>query len=53
MKARWSARLPRPIVLRDGKTLRTLADARAFVLALPEGDQERQSWQKTAEPEGP
>ena len=45
---RWSAPLSRPIALRDGTVLRTLRDARAFVLALPPGDQERQAWQKAA-----
>ena len=45
----WSARLSRPLILRDGRTLRTLADARAFVLALTPGEQEYQSWQRAAE----
>lgn len=54
MKARkpasgWSAPFSRPLTLRDGMKLETLADARAFVLMLPPGDQERQSWQKAAE----
>ena len=53
MKARnppgWSAPLSRPLTLRDGMKLETLADARAFVLMLPPGDQERNAWQKAAE----
>ena len=53
MKARkpnggWSAPLSRPLVLRDGKRLATLADARDFVLALPPGYQERNAWQRAA-----
>ena len=34
----WSSRLARPILLEDGRTLRTLADARAMLLALPDRD---------------
>ena len=45
----WSAPLSRPLILRDGKTLQTLADARAFVLALPAAYQERNAWQSAAE----
>ena len=45
----WSAPLSRPLTLRDGKRLATLADARALVLALPAGDQERNAWQRAAE----
>src|SRR5262249_10225050 len=44
----WSAPLSRPITLRDGKGLATLADARAFVLALPAADQEHNAWQRAA-----
>jgi hypothetical protein len=44
----WSARLSRSLTLRDGTRLKTLADARAFVLALPPGDQERNAWQRAA-----
>jgi hypothetical protein len=45
----WSAKLARPIVLRDGTELITLADVRAFILAEPEHIQERGSWQHAAE----
>ena len=53
MKARkpasgWSAPLSRPLTLHDGTRLETLADAPAFVLALPPGDQERNAWQRAA-----
>jgi hypothetical protein len=35
MADRWSAKLARPIVMRDGTKRETLAEAGAFVLALP------------------
>jgi hypothetical protein len=46
---RWQAKLSRPIVMRDGAKLQTLADAGAFILALPEGYQHRNSWMKATE----
>jgi hypothetical protein len=46
---RWSAPLARPVVVKDGPTLRTLHDVRAFMLSLPEATQLQQSWQKAAE----
>jgi len=46
---RWSAPLTRPIAVKDGATLRTLHDARAFVLSLPKGVQLEQSWQRVTE----
>lgn len=45
----WSAPLSKPLTLRDGKKLETLADARRLILTLPDGDQERNAWQKAAE----
>jgi hypothetical protein len=45
----WSAKLTRTIVLKDGTTLTTLADARAFILKQPKHIQERGSWQHAAE----
>ena len=46
----WSAPLTRPIQVKDGTTLRTLNDARAYMLDhLPEDAQARHSWQKAAE----
>jgi hypothetical protein len=44
----WSAKLSHSITLKDGTTLTTLADARAF-LREPAHIQERQSWQRAAE----
>ena len=46
--AGWSRRLSWPLTLRDGRTLRSLADARAFVLALPPAYQEYNAWQRAA-----
>jgi hypothetical protein len=45
----WSAKLARPIVLREGTEPITLADVRAFILAEPEHIQSRNSWQRAAE----
>jgi hypothetical protein len=46
----WSTNLPRPVAIRGGPILRTLNDARAFVIDhLPAENQDRQSWQQTAE----
>ena len=45
MADRWQAKLSRPIIMRDGTKLETLAEAGAFILALPEGFKERNSWQ--------
>ena len=46
----WSAPLTRSIQVKDGPTLRTLNDARAYMLDhLPEDAQARHSWQKAAE----
>lgn len=45
----WFAKLPRPIGVKDGTKLGTLADVRAFVLDQPDHIQERQGWQRAAE----
>jgi hypothetical protein len=45
IKVRWRAKLSRAIELRDGTKLRTLADARSFILdRVPKEDQQRDSW---------
>ena len=49
MAERWPAKLTRPIIMRDGTKLATLAEAGAFVLALPESYQHRNSWMKATE----
>jgi ABC-type taurine transport system ATPase subunit len=43
---KWSAKLSRPVALRDGTTLKTLADVRAFILDQPEHAQDRRAWQR-------
>jgi hypothetical protein len=48
-KDRWQAKLSRPIVMRDGTKLKTLAEAGAFILALPEAFQHRNSSVKATE----
>jgi hypothetical protein len=50
MRPGWSSKLTRPVAVRNGPIMRTLNDARAFVIDhLPEDDQARNSWQRTAE----
>jgi hypothetical protein len=46
----WSSKLTRPVPIRDGPILRTLNDARAYMLDhLPEEDHDRSSWHRAAE----
>ena len=45
-RPQWSARLARPIQVKGGPPLRTLHNARALVLGLPDGIQDRQAWQR-------
>ena len=46
----WSTPLTRSIQVKEGPALRTLNDARVYLLDnLPENAQARQSWQKAAE----
>ena len=40
----WSAKLSRPIQLKDGTQLQTLADVRGFISGQPEHIQERTFW---------
>jgi hypothetical protein len=44
----WSAKLLRPIKVKGGRKLITLADVRAFVLDQPAHVQERRAWQVAA-----
>ena len=46
---RWSAKLARPIVLKDGTRLVTLGDVRMFILKQSEHIQDRASWHQAAE----
>jgi hypothetical protein len=45
----WDKRLDRPVVLPDGKTLRTLEDARRHILTLPKSEHETTAWQVAIE----
>jgi hypothetical protein len=46
----WSASLARPVAIRNGPILRTLNDARTFMIDhLPAEDHDRNSWQRAAE----
>lgn len=45
----WASRLRHPIHLADGRTLKTLSDARDMILVLPEKDQRDQKWQRLAD----
>jgi hypothetical protein len=44
----WRQKLPRPIVIRGGKTLRLLSDCRSYVLGLDEYESARAPWQHAA-----
>ena len=46
--AEWSAALSRPIKVKNGPTLATLADVRAFMLGEPGHMMERPLWQQAA-----
>ncbi len=45
----WDKRLDRPVVLPDGKTLRTLEDARRHILTLPESGHDTTAWEVAIE----
>ena len=45
----WDQRFDRPVVLPDGKTLRTLEDARQYILTLPKSEHETTAWQVAIE----
>jgi hypothetical protein len=44
-----SQKLTRPVPTKDGGLLRTIAEARDYMLALPDHRELRQSWQRAAE----
>jgi hypothetical protein len=44
----WSRRLAHEVVTLDGKRLRTLADARSYMLAIKDGREHREYWQHAA-----
>jgi hypothetical protein len=45
----WSRKFPKPIVLKDGRTIATLREASEIILALPERTQLRPHWQHAGE----
>jgi len=45
----WDQCFDRPVVLPDGKTLRTLEDARLHVLSLPKSEHDSTAWQVAIE----
>jgi len=44
-----SQKLTRPLVTKDGGTLRTVMDARTYMLALPKRRETTAQWQRAAE----
>jgi hypothetical protein len=45
----WSRKFAKPIILKDGRTIATLREARELILALPERTQQRPQWQYAGE----
>jgi hypothetical protein len=45
----WDQLFDRPVVLPDGKTLRTLEDARLHILSLPKSEHGAIAWQVAIE----
>lgn len=45
----WRARFAEPIPVVGAKPIKTLSDARAYILALPSEQQELERWQTAAE----
>ena len=48
VSAYLSQRFIQPIPTKDGKVLRTVREAREYMLALPAGRASREQWQQTA-----
>jgi hypothetical protein len=48
-RTNWSCKLDHGLHLKDGRSLATLADVRAFLLSLPEDYQDRQGFRRTTE----
>jgi hypothetical protein len=44
----WGQKLPRPIVVRHGKTLHTLGDCRDYAVSLDDGEAGLKHWQHAA-----
>lgn len=49
MADNWDKKFRKPVEPRDGKPIKTLADARAYMLALPAGLETRPEWQRAIE----
>lgn len=45
----WDKKFWKPVKPRDGKPIKTLADARAYMLAMPAGAGTRPEWQRAIE----
>jgi hypothetical protein len=45
----WSRKLIPPLVLKDGRVLETLSDARDMILGLPEGRRGEPYWRHAAD----
>jgi hypothetical protein len=45
----WDKRFDQPVALPDGKTLRTLEDARQYILTLPKSEHDTAAWQVAIE----
>jgi hypothetical protein len=45
----WARKLKAPIVLLDGRRLKTLGDARDLIRSLPTPDQQTEAWRHTTE----
>jgi hypothetical protein len=44
----WRDKFPAPIMLKDGRVIVTLADARALISTLPQRHQRNEHWQYAA-----
>jgi hypothetical protein len=45
----WSRKLAKPIALKDGRTIESLAEAHALMFSLPEAHQRNEQWLYTGE----
>lgn len=45
----WTRKLEPPVILKDGRKLLTLADARLLIQSLPEGRGAEPAWQLTGD----
>jgi hypothetical protein len=45
----WETKFWRPIKLKDGRTIATLADARMLIMKLPSDHQSKRDWEHASE----